>query len=328
MITTFGDPANRSNSFTSGVDFTYRTSRFKGDKNMLIGGWGMYSNRNDLTGNRAAFGVSFDYPNDLWDIFAAYKNIGDKFDPSLGFVPRRGIKSYSLSVDYMPRPKKIDFIRQFFFESYYSLTTNLANHWESYVVFTAPIHFRLESGDRFEFNIKPTGEYLTEPFEISPGVVIPAGGYNWVRSRIELETASKRKVNGQVTWWYGGFYNGTLDQIELQLSIRAAQWAIIELNYEKNIGRLPWGDFNQDLMGARLSLNFSSDMQLTSLIQYDNISREIGTNTRFRWTITPGNDLFVVWNHGWKHPVGSRDNWTLKPMDDEFVIKVRWTFRR
>jgi hypothetical protein len=57
MITTFGDPANRSNSFTSGVDFTYRTSRFKGDKNMLIGGWGMYNNRDDLTGNRAAFGV-------------------------------------------------------------------------------------------------------------------------------------------------------------------------------------------------------------------------------------------------------------------------------
>ena len=323
MITTFGDPANRSNSFTSGIDFTYRTSKFKGDKNMLIGAWGMYNNRNGLTGRKAAFGASFDYPNDLWDIFASYKNIGDEFDPSLGFVPRRGIKSYSVSVDYSPRPKKIDFIRQFFFESYYSLTTNLANHWESYVVFTAPVHFRLESGDRFEFNIKPAGEYLTEPFEISPGVVIPAGGYNWVRSRIELGTASKRKVNGEVTWWYGGFYNGKLDQIELQLSVRPAQWAIVELSYEKNIGRLPWGNFNQDLLGARLSLNFTSDMQLTSFIQYDNISRKIGTNTRFRWTFVPRGDIFIVYNHNMNRDIENRD---FNFMSNQLIAKLTYSF--
>ena len=323
LITTFGDPANRSNSFTSGVDFTYRTSRFKGDKNMLIGAWGMYSNRNDLSGNRAAFGASFDYPNDLWDIFASYKNIGDEFDPSLGFVPRRGIKSYSLSVDYMPRPKKMKHIRQFFFESYCSLITDFANHWESYIIFTAPVHFRLESGDRFEFNVKPAGEYLKEPFEITPGVVIPAGGYNWVRSRIEIATASKRRVNGQVTWWYGGFYNGKLDQIELEMSIRPVRWAIIEFNYEKNIGRLPWGDFDQDLVGARLSLNFTSDMQLTSYIQYDDISREIGTNTRFRWTFTPRGDIFIVYNHNMNRDIENRD---FNFMSNQLIAKLTYSF--
>ncbi len=323
LISTFGDPGNRNNSFTTGLDFTYRTSTFHGNKNMLIGGWGMYNNREDLSGNRAAFGVSFDYPNDLWDIFASYKNIGDEFDPSLGFVPRRGIKSYSLSIDYMPRPEKIKFIRQFFFESYYSLTTNLANHWESYVVFTAPIHFKMESGDRFEFNIKPAGEYLTEPFEISPGVIIPAGGYNWVRSRIEVETASKRRINGQATWWYGGFYNGKLDQIELQMSIRPAQWAIIDLSYEKNIGRLPWGDFNQDLMGVRLSLNFTSDMQLTSFIQYDNMSRDVGTNTRFRWTFTPRGDIFIVYNHNMTRDIESRD---FNFMSNQLIAKLTYSF--
>ncbi len=323
MITTFGDPANRSNSFSTGVDFTYRTSTYKGDKNMLIGGWGMYNNREDMTGDRAAFGVSFDYPNDLWDIFASYKYIGDNFDPSLGFVPRRGIKSYSLSVDYMPRPEKIKFIRQFFFESYYSLVTDMNNHWESYTVFTAPFHFSMESGDRFEFNIKPAGEYLKEPFEIAPGVVIPAGGYNWVRSRIELETASKRRVNGQITWWYGGFYNGKLDQIELQVSLRPAQWAIIELNYEKNIGRLPWGDFDQNLVGARLSLNFTSDMQLTSFIQYDDISHEIGTNTRFRWTFLPRGDIFIVYNHNMNRDIENRD---FNFMSNQLIAKFTYSF--
>jgi len=199
FITTAGDPAGRSGSAMAGIDFTYRTSHFKGDKNMKVGAWGLYNRREDLTHDRSAFGLSFDYPNDLWNIFASYKRIGSQFDPSLGFVPRRGVKMYSLSVDYMPRPEKIKFIRQFFFESYYSVITDINNHWESYTVFTAPFHFRMESGDRFEFNIKPSGEYLKDLFEVSDGVVIPAGGYHWIRYRTELETASKRPVNGQFT---------------------------------------------------------------------------------------------------------------------------------
>ncbi len=301
MIATMGDPSGLSGSAMAGVDFTYRTSHYRGDKNLLAGVWGLYNWREDLTNDRAAYGFTVDYPNDKWDIYGAFRRVGSQFNPSLGFVPRRGIYAYSLSVDYMPRPKNIKFIRQFFFESYYSLITDLNSHWESYTVFTAPFHFRAESGDRFEFNLKPAGEFLDEPFEISPGVVIPPGGYHWLRSRVELETATKRPVNGQITYWYGGFYEGWLDQIELQLSLRPFSWMVIELNYERNIAKNlvndPDNDFDQSLFGGRLQLNFSSDLQLTSFIQYDNMSRSIGTNTRFRWTFTPKGDLFIVYNH-------------------------------
>src|SRR2546429_6829290 len=42
---------------------------------------------------------------------------------------------------------------------------------------------------------------------------------------------------------------------------------------------------------------------LSSFIQYDTESQNVGTNTRLRWTIKPGNDLFVVWNRGWQRIV-------------------------
>ena len=35
---------------------------------------------------------------------------------------------------------------------------------------------------------------------------------------------------------------------------------------------------------------------LSSFAHYDSGSQNVGTNTRLRWTITPGNDLFIVWN--------------------------------
>ncbi len=326
MIATLGDPSGLSGSAMAGVDFTYRTSHYRGDKNLLAGVWGLYNWREDLAGDRSAFGLTVDYPNDKWDIFGSFRRVGTDFNPSLGFVPRRGIYAYSLSVDYMPRPANIKFIRQFFFESFYYLVTDLDSHWESYTVFTAPIHFRMESGDRFEFNLKPAGEFLKEPFEISPGVVIPAGGYHWLRSRVELETATKRPVNGQITYWYGGFYEGWLDQIELQLFLRPFTWMVLELNYERNIAKNlannPDGDFDQTLFGGRLQLNFTSDMQLSSFIQYDNMSKSIGTNTRFRWTFTPKGDLFIVYNHNVAQDVEDRFGF----QSNQFIAKLTYSF--
>ncbi len=319
IIATAGDPTGLKNSYLLGADFTYQISNLFGDKNFLIGLWGLYSNRADLSGNKSSFGLKIDYPNDLFDISFTYKFIGDAFQPSLGFVPRPGVKMYRLGFDYMPRPK-FKLIRQFFFESSWRLITGLDNKWQSYSIFTAPFHFRLESGDRFEFNIRPVGERLTEPFEIEDGVVLKPGEYNWKRFRIELETASKRRFSGQATWWFGGFYTGKLDQIALEISAKITSNLIVLVNFEKNIVRLKEGNFEQTLFGGRILLNFSPDAQLSSFIQYDNESNSIGTNTRFRWTITPLTDLFVVYNY---NMVKIKESpWQFD--SNQLIIKLSW----
>jgi hypothetical protein len=41
LIATFGDPIGRAGSWTAGTDLTYQTSRFRGDKNFLVGVWGL-----------------------------------------------------------------------------------------------------------------------------------------------------------------------------------------------------------------------------------------------------------------------------------------------
>lgn len=319
FLTTVGDPQGRPGSYTTGADFTYKTSSFRGDKNFLIGVWGLINSRDSLVGDKSTFGIALDYPNDLWDIYAGYKRIGDAFDPSLGFVPRKGVNMYRLVVDYMPRPE-IKLIRQFFFESSYSLVTDLSNKWESYRVFTAPVHFRLESNDRFEFNLVPVGEQLTEPFEIADGVILQSGAYHWMRYRLELETASKRKINGEITWWFGSFYNGTLDQIELQLNVRPFSFLNLEFSFERNIGFLPEGDFVQDLWASRILLNFSSDLQLSSFVQYDNESRNLGTNSRLRWTFSPKGDLFVVYNHNMLNEL--TDRWAYQ--SNQLILKLTY----
>jgi len=102
-IATVGDPLDRHDSWLTGVDFTYATSRFRGDKRFLVGVWGLATGRADLGNDSTAHGLKVDYPNDLWDVAFIYKRIGRDFDPSLGFVPRRGVFMYNLAIDSSPR---------------------------------------------------------------------------------------------------------------------------------------------------------------------------------------------------------------------------------
>jgi len=39
------------------------------------------------------------------------------------------------------------------------------------------------------------------------------------------------------------------------------------------------------------ALNLSSDLELSSFVQYDMASRSVGTNTRLRWTFRPVDDV-------------------------------------
>ncbi len=296
MMGTIGDPQSGESVWMLGADMTYRTSHFLDDKVFLAGVWGLYNKNHHYQGDPSALGFKIDYPNDLFDISLTGLRIGDAFQPSLGFVPRPGTLSLRFGFDYTPRPDWEN-IRQFFFESGARIISNLRGEWETYGIFTAPIHFLLESGDRFEFNIVPQGENLPEDFEISDGVVLEKGPYHWRRYRLEFESASKRVINGQATWWFGSFYNGRLDQVQLELNARPFSSLNLSLNVERNIARLPEGDFHQDLLGGRLQYSFTPNFELSSFIQYDNETRSVGSNTRLRWTFDLLGDLFIVYNH-------------------------------
>ena len=322
MIATMGDPTGSENSWLAGLDMTYKTSHFFGDKNFMIGVWGLLNNNPALSGDQHAAGFMIDYPNNLFDISLAYKRIGDAFEPSLGFVPRVGIQSWRFGLEYSPHPSW-KWVRQMFHEFYPSLITNLKNEWESYRIFMAPINWRLESGDRFEFNVVPQGEQLTEPFEISGGVTIPTGAYHWLRYRLEGGLAAKRKISGQLTWWFGEFYSGKLDQIELTASVNPSAMLTFDFSGEINYGRLQQGNFTQRVLACRMYVNFSPDMQLSSFVQYDNESQTFGMNSRLRWTFNPLGDLFIVYNHNLIKSI--EDRWARD--SNQLLIKLRYGIR-
>lgn len=323
IIASVGDPLNREGSWMSGADFTFQTTRFNGNKNFIAGAWALYTERADLMDDKSAFGFKVDYPNDKWDAALVYSRIGAQFDPSLGFVPRKGIHYMRLGATFAPRPKW-PWVRQMFNQLFGTYIRNIDGDWQSYNVFTAPINWRLESGDRIEVNVRPTGENILNPFEIAENVTIPEGEYHFMRYRLEAEFAAKRRLNGQATWWFGSFYEGRLDELELQLNWNPNALLGLEFNGVRNIGRLPWGDFEQTLVGSRIRFNVNSDLQLNSYLQYDTVSRTLGVNLRVHWIFSPLGDVILVFNHN-TFDDDIANNWVLQ--NQQILLKVRYNFR-
>jgi hypothetical protein len=320
-MATVGDPLGGSGRWLMGSDFTYATSRFRGDKNFLVGVWGLATDRH-AGDDAAAYGVKVDYPNDKWDIALNYKRIGRDFAPALGFVPRSAVQLFNLGIDNRTRIARGPF-QQLVHEFRPFVATDLAGRWESYRVFFAPINWRFRSGDRFEVNVNPVGERLVAPFEVSDGVVIAPGRYHWRQYRLEVGTAQKRRLYTQVTWWFGGFYDGTIDQVVWTGAWNPMALLTIEFTGERNMGRLPSGDFDQTLVGNRIRLNVSPDLSVASYVQYDTITDSVGVNTRLRWTFRPEADLFVVYNHNVR---SIAERWQLD--SNQLVMKVQYAWRR
>jgi hypothetical protein len=323
FIGTVGNPAGEDGNWLVGSDFTYATSHFRGgDRNFRVGLSGQVMNRPGVKGDRTATAIKVDYPNDLWSLSWTTLRIGDAFQPALGFVPRTGIYKHDLGIVYQPRPHN-GWLRQIFGEFETTVVTDLSGNWESYEVFTAPINWRLESGDRVEFNVVPEGERLTESFDLE-GVTVPAGAYQWVRYRAEAGSAAKRKLSAQVTWRFGGFYDGTLDQFLLVGTWHPSGLLSVDFSGERDIGRLKEGSFTATLVGVNSHINVSPHLQINSFVQYDTSSASIGTNSRLRWTFTPAADLFVIYNHN----VRDVENVGWRLESNRFLVKMQYALRR
>jgi hypothetical protein len=121
---------------------------------------------------------------------------------------------------------------------------------------------------------------------------------------------------------FGGFYSGQLDQFEWTGAWNPMPLVTVEFTGERNVGRLPTGDFTQTVVGTRLRVNISPDLSIASYVQYDTDSESVGTNTRLRWTFLPVADLFIVYNHNIR---SITDRWRLD--SNQLLIKLQYAWR-
>jgi len=141
-------------------------------------------------------------------------------------------------------------------------------------------------------------------------------------------------ITAAVDWLYSGVCTRYPD-LKICLSEGGIGWVagLLDrldhmLSYHEMYGT--WAALGETLTPAEVlkrNFWFCAVEDQSSFIQYDTESQNVGVNTRLRWTIRPGNDLFVVWNRGWQKVIRDPHELNLVPNGELVAVKLTWTFR-
>jgi hypothetical protein len=148
--------------------------------------------------------------------------------------------------------------------------------------------------------VLPSYELLENDFRISPGITLPAlRHYSFTRYRLLATTASRRVLAVSPIAEWGGFYSGDRRRLALNLDVRMRPGVIFYLSTEWNKVDLAEGSFQTKLYRGIAETQFSPWMSLVNNVQFDTQSSILGWQSRFRWILKPGNDLYFVYLHNW-----------------------------
>lgn len=330
IIATEGDPrSDRDNSLT-GIDLFYRNSRLPGGKVFETNAWYQKSDTPGLIDNDKAYGFRIAAPNNQGFRGGVILNhLEENFNPALGFVNRRGIRQSRYSLQYIARPtdRNIrELLTGFFGETIENLSSGQI---ESRLMRLRLAEFESLTGDELQLDHAFRTEVLTSGFEISDGIIIPIGSYDFEETGLQFETADQRRISGGLNLQSGDFYNGKRDQVEVSFAWRPSGRLFNSLSYQYNDIEVVDIDnvqrrFETRLVSYRNEVAFSSTLSWVTLIQYDNVSETIGINSRVHWIPQAGREAFLVLNHNLQD--FDRDN-RFHTAFSETAMKFSYTFR-
>ena len=315
-----GDDSNR----VYGADFDWKPS-----DRLAVTGYLARSDDSDLpSGKDWTAGLGAEWSGSIWSVEGGYLEIGERFEPEMGFLRRRGVKRYTGEVEYQPRPgsglPEIDWLRNLNFELEAEVFTLIDGTTESSEIQLEPFGVRFDSEDQVTFFIERNFERLFEPFEIVDGIVIPEGDYTFTDYGARFETNESRRLSadGSVSW--SGFFDGHRFRAEVTLAARPNRFVRSETSWEYNDIELPGGSFTATVLRERLSLALNPRLRADTLFQYNDLDELFGANLRFNWIYKPGADLFVVFNQSWDAPSLS----ALERRDRQVIVKFTYLWQR
>jgi hypothetical protein len=255
-----------------------------------------------------------------------YKAYEQNFNPARGFINRRGISDAYANVGYMLR-KSDGYLESWLFNFDYQRIDYLDGGLQTEAYFLRPFQFANRTGDSIMLGYRNFTEVLLEPFEISPGIVVPPGEYGVDDLGLQISTGDHRKVAGNlriVSYPDGDFYGGSRSEQFFEVSYRPSARFRTSLSYTYNDIRLPQGAFETRLVSAGFDIAFSSTLSWVNLIQYDNVSEVAGINMRLHWIPEAGREVYFVINHNVADP--DRDN-NFRSTFSDMTAKMNYTFR-
>lgn len=229
-----------------------------------------------------------------WRINAGYTEVGEGFNPEVGFLLRSAFKKPEFLIFKQWRVKNmgkfLEVRPHVSYRSYWSFDNQLITSF-----LHVDNHWVWESGFEIHTGINFTTEGVTTPFTIS-NVSIPVGTYDHQELQLVVLSNANKKVSFRNRTVIGGYFGGNRVSSNNTFNLRFGDKFNSSLSLNYNDLNLPNGNVSAIISGARFSYSFTPRIFLQSLVQYNNVSNITSVNARFGWLQNANTGLFVVLN--------------------------------
>ena len=252
-----------------------------------------------LSGSERAYDANASWASRNWDGSVGIREIGENFNPEVGFVPRDGYRSYTGRVQRFIRPN--GFLREIrphaSFDTYRSRRTGVASGFEESSRLHFDVHWERPDGMVLFTTANWVREGLYEDFAIrGTDVVVPTGTYDGWEAQLVFNTNSAADLSLNTRLTAGTFLSGDRRNIQTAVTLRRGAAFSTSVRLDYNDVDLPEGKFQTTLVGLSLGYFFTPRIYLQSLIQYSDQIDRLSANVRFGWLNTAGTGLFLVYN--------------------------------
>jgi hypothetical protein len=263
-----------------------------------------YIARSDSTG---AFGSDYSgrllyaYARPLFNASLGYSQVGERFNPEVGFVPRRGYRLPSARFFLTYQPKRWAWIRRISPHWHTDEYSGLDGQFQSSLTHYHFFEIQPAGGGRFGYFIDRKQDRPIIPFTVfaapgTPRVVIPPRLYTWYERAAEYHSNPSAAVSAGIRYTTGDFYDGDLQRVALDVRVRVGANFSTAVSYDVDDVELPYGKFASRLVSLKVNQSFTTLANLQALIQYNNQTAQLSSNIRLALLNRSGTGLFIVYN--------------------------------
>ena len=330
-IVTDGNPQANIDNTLVGTDVRYRNTSFYGNTVEASAFYQQTDTEGLANSDNASYGVNLFLPNAQgWQGLYQYKRVEENFNPAVGFVNNRDVQDHHLNLGYRQFYAPTAFFRSIALLAEVYRQENL----DDGTLNNENLGIRLTSftntNDSYWTRYIYYKEVLRQPFTIyrasdgSRTITIPAGEYSWDEGFIGMSFGGQRRLSGSLMMFAGEYYDGSHFQKNGNITWRPNRNFSLAFTFNENAIKLPDGNFTVRLYGINSQYAFSSTLSWSNLVQYDNVSENLGLNSRLHWIPRAGQQAFLVLNWGLQDR--DKDNYFDSTVAD-LSLKLNYTYR-
>jgi hypothetical protein len=284
-----------------------------------VSGFAARTVSDDSRKDEHAVSLSGGYDSSTWSWNVRGTEVGEGFNPEVGFLFRSGYRHINVFALRSHRPTGKSSVLEYRPHGSYSGYWGFDGFHE-----TGRLHLdssmEFKNGASLHTAVNHAHEGVRADFEITEGVVVPRGKYDDWEFSMFSGTDRSANLRGGLNLQIGGFFGGDRVNVSPFVGYRIGESFEATLSYDHNDIDLPGGQFDVALTRLRLGYSISPKMSVAALIQHNDRDEVLSTNFRFTWLQSANAGLYIVYNE-----TDDELNAPGRPRR-EFVIKYSYIF--